>query len=104
MFEEIEARAYKNLRTELKSLFRDMIEKMRLENVQVREYADMKRFADAEYHSGYHDAVSDTLDRIMNILDTINKDVFEQMSAEDDKVLKYYESEPSDDDSRHEQQ
>lgn len=83
MFEEIEARAYKNLRGDIKALINDMIEKMRVENVQVCEYAEKKWYTEAEYHAGYHDGVSDTLDRIINIIDNIDVEVAEQIKEED---------------------
>ena len=85
MFEEIEACAYKNLRGDIKALINDMIEKMRIENVHVRECADKKLYTEAEYHAGYHDAVGDTLDRIMDILDTIDEETSEQIDEEERK-------------------
>ena len=85
MFEEIESRAYKNLRGDIKALINDMIEKMLIENEHMRESADMKLYTEAEYHAGYYDAVSDTLDRIIIIIDTIDSEVAEQIYEEDRK-------------------
>ena len=83
MFEEIEARAYKNLRGNIKSLINDMIEKMHIENAHSYEYSEMKRYTESEYHAGYSDGIGDTLHRINNIVNTIDAEVAEQIDEED---------------------
>ena len=104
MFEEVEARAYKNLRGDIKAIINDMIEKMRIENVKVRECADKKWFTEAEYHAGYIDAVCDTLVRVMNIIDTIDSEVSEQIYEEDRKFAEeMFADEISPDSSRSKQ-
>ena len=100
MFEEIDARAYKNLRDDIKALINNMIFKMSLENRKTSIYIDRKQYESAEYHSGLSAALDDISTQLMDIIDNIDSARDEEIMAADKEFSEHLESETAADYSR----
>lgn len=103
MFEAIDARAYKNLRGDIKALIDEIIYKMVLENGKTVSYIDRKQYEAAEYHSGRVSAFDDISTRLINIIYAIDSERNDEIIAEEEKITDWLDSEIASDESRSKQ-
>lgn len=83
MFEEIEARAFHNLRGDIKALITRLIDDTRYEHEKSEAFIDRKWNEVAEYHAGYADALDNVSTRLLDIIDMIDDELSEQIDEED---------------------
>ena len=93
MFEEIEARAFHNLRGDIKALITRLIDDTRYEREKSEAFIDRKWNEVAEYHAGYADALDDVSARLLDIIGMIDDEVAKQSDDEDRKFSEYYAAE-----------
>lgn len=93
MFEEIEARAYKNLRGDINALIKDVIYKMFGEDKKTAICIGREQYESAEYHRGRASAFDDICTRLIDIIAAIDGERTAEIIAEEEKITERLASE-----------